>query len=297
MNPALCTDSIKQAITHCSSSIVPETIENSQTPISPSQTNEPSIPSESTTQPPVRQSLLNLSFISSFQVLGSLKQLDALLKNTFKNPSKSTGTAHNSDTESTHPNISLTIHDDKSIDLELTDSKRKLLDLFHPSTTKAPHLVQSQPSTCSFIRPNTLPQVKSQPTSQFDPLISPERNNQTLNITIKTPPEKSSSNDDTITASSSSTDLTEIKSMLMDLSKTLFLRMNIIETKIDEHRHQTMQINTLLTQTILPSLADLADIISQTPTIDTRVRTKLENIQRNIRTSQQQTETKDLMEI
>lgn len=291
-------DCIKQAITHSSSSILPETIECNHTPISPSQTSEITIPSESTTQPPVRSSSSNSVVYSLlFQALGSLKQLDALLKNTFKNPSKSTGTAQNSDTESTHPNISLTIHDDKSLDLEILDSKRKLLDLFHPSVTKSSPLVQSQPSTSSIIHPKSLPQVKSQPTSQFDPLISPERTNPTLDTTIKTPPEKSSSNDDTITASSSSTDLSEIKSMLMDLTKSLFIRMNIIENKIDEHRHQTMQINTLLTQTILPSLADLADIISQTPTLDSRVRTKLENIQRNIRPSHPTSETKDLMEI
>jgi hypothetical protein len=57
MNTALSTDCIKQAITHSSSSsssIVPETIETIHTPISPSQTNEISTPSESTTQPPVR---------------------------------------------------------------------------------------------------------------------------------------------------------------------------------------------------------------------------------------------------
>lgn len=236
--------------------------------------------------------------------MGSLKQLDALLKSTFKNPSKSNGTAHNSDTESTHPNISLTITDDtpsKSIDLELPDSKRTILDLFHTPNSKTPILVQSQPTISLTVLPKSLQQAKSQPTSQFDPFISPERTTTELDTTIKTPPEKSSSNDDTITAvSSSSNDLVEIKTMLMDLSKNLFVRMNTIEQKIDEHRQQTIQINTLLTQTILPSLADLADIISQTPIVDSRVRTKLENIQRTIRTGQQQTqqiETKDLMEI
>ena len=241
------------------------------------------------------------------QVLGSLKQLDALLKNTFKNPSKSTGTAHNSDTESTHPNIALTINDEnfsKPLELELPESKQIFLDVFHTPNSKSPILVQSQPNIPSTILPKSLPpQVKSQPTSQFDPFISPERVNAELDTFIKTPPEKSSSsNDDTITAlSASSTDLTEIKSMLMDLSKTLFIRMNILEQKIDEHHQQTMQINTLLTQTILPSIADLADIISQTPIVDSRIRTKLETIQRTIRISQQppppQVETKDLMEI
>ena len=38
--------------------------------------------------------------------MGSLKQLDQLLKNTFQNPSKTTGTAHNSDNETTNTNVS-----------------------------------------------------------------------------------------------------------------------------------------------------------------------------------------------
>jgi len=73
--------------------------------------------------------------------------------------------------------------------------------------------------------------------------------------------------------------------------------MNIIENKIDEHRNQTIQINNLLTKTVLPSLFDLVDIIHQTSNLDPCIRTKLENIQMNIRSSQQQTEMKDLMEI
>ena len=60
--------------------------------------------------------------------MGSLKQLDALLKNTFKNPSKSTGTAHNSDTESANPNVSLTINDENStkpLDLDAEENETK----------------------------------------------------------------------------------------------------------------------------------------------------------------------------
>jgi hypothetical protein len=228
-----------------------------------------------------------------------LKQLDALLKSTFKNPSKTNGTAYNSDSETTNPNISLTINDEnstKTIDIDSDEPKRKLLDLFNTSNPTVSSLVQSQPNTSSIILPKPIQQVKSQPTSHFDPFISPERNIQELDTSIKTPYDKSSSNDDTITALSSN-DLSEIKNMIMDLSKTLLNRMNLIENKIDEHQNQTIEINNLLTKTILPSLFDLADIIHQTPNIDSRVRNKLENIQTNIRASQHQTEMKDLMEI
>ncbi len=228
-----------------------------------------------------------------------MKQLDALLKSTFKNPSKTNGTAYNSDSETTNPNISLTINDEnstKTIDIDSDEPKRKLLDLFNTSNPTVSSLVQSQPNTSSIILPKPIQQVKSQPTSHFDPFISPERNIQELDTSIKTPYDKSSSNDDTITALSSN-DLSEIKNMIMDLSKTLLNRMNLIENKIDEHQNQTIEINNLLTKTILPSLFDLADIIHQTPNIDSRVRNKLENIQTNIRASQHQTEMKDLMEI
>ncbi len=233
--------------------------------------------------------------------MGSLKQLDALLKNTFKHSSKTTGTAYNSDTETTNPNISLTITDENSLkanEIESDETKRKLFDLFNTSNSTVPSIVQSQPNISSIILPKIIQQVKSQPTSQistnFDPFISPERNIQEF----KALHDKSLSNDDTIIASSSN-DLSEIKSMIMDLSKTLINRINIIENKIDEQRNQTIQINNLLTKTILPSLFDIADIIYQTPNIDSRIRTKLENIQMNIRSSQQQqqTEMKDLMEI
>lgn len=144
-----------------------------------------------------------------------------------------------------------------------------------------------------MILPKSIQQIKSQPTSQFsphfDPFISPEREIQEF---------KSLTNDDTIIASSSTTnDLSEIKLMIMDLSKTLINRMNIMETKIDQHKYQTMQIDNLLTNTVLPSLFDLADIIHQTPNLNSRVRTKLENIQQNIRSSQQPSEMKDLMDI
>jgi hypothetical protein len=233
--------------------------------------------------------------------MGSLKQLDALLTNTFKNASKSTGTAHNSDTESTNANVSLTINDEtstKPLDLDTEETKLKLIDLFNTPNTNVS--VQSQPNTSSLIIHKSNQQIKSQPTSQiptqFDPLISPERNPREFDQSLKTPNDKSLSNDDTITASSASVnDLSEIKTMIMELNRTFSNRMNAIENKIDEHRNQTTKINHLLTTTILPSLIDLADIIHQTPNLDSRVRTKLEYIQSTIQAGQQQTEMKDLM--
>jgi hypothetical protein len=226
-----------------------------------------------------------------------------MLKNTFKNSGKTTGTGHNSDTETTNTNVSLTITDENStklIEIESDETKQKLIDLFNTSNPNASLTVQSHPNISSIILPKPIPQVKSQPTSQiptdFDPFISSESNLQELDTLIKTPHDKSLSNDDTITASSSN-DFSEIKLMIMDLSKTLLNRMTMIENKIDEHRNQTIQINHLLTNTIFPSLLDLADIIHQTPNLDPRVRTNLENIQTNIRASQQQTEMKDLMDI
>ena len=196
---------------------------------------------------------------------GSLKQLDALLKNTFKSSGKSTGTAHNSDTEtggSVLPSIPITINDGKAISTDLFDQS-----------------------------------AKCQP-ADFDPLISPQRDGHLFDALLKTPYDKSvSSNDDTIVASSAN-DLSEIKSLILDLNRSLLKKMSTIEQKIDDHRNQTKQINHLLTNTILPSLTDLTDILQGTSThLDARIRTKLDNIRMNIRTSQEQTEMKDLMEI
>jgi hypothetical protein len=168
------------------------------------------------------------------------------------------------------------------------------------SSSTLSSIFHSQPNTSSIVLSIPIQQAKSQPTSQFpthsDPFILPNRNICELESLFKSPNDKSSSNDDTIVASSSN-DFSEVKLMITDLSRTLLNRMNIIENKIDEHRNQTIQINHLLTTTVLPSLIDLADIIQQTPNLDSRIRTKLENIQTNIRSTQQQTEMKDLMEI
>ena len=151
------------------------------------------------------------------------------------------------------PTISLTINDDtssKPLDLESDDTTRKLIDLFDTPNPSGSLSVQSQPNIASIILPKAIQQVKSQPTSQisahFDPFISPERNLQELDTTMKILHERSLSNDDTITASSTSNDFSEIKMMLVDLSKNFFNRMNILEHKIDEHRTQTIQMNHLL---------------------------------------------------
>ena len=193
------------------------------------------------------------------------------------------------------PSIALTINGETSTKSFDFDSDKLI--------TSNRTSVQSQPSTSSIIVQQSIPQVKSQPTTSqfsadFDPLLSPARTPAELDQSVKSLYDKSLSNDDTITVSSTSNnDLFELKMMLMDLNKTFHHRMNVIESKIDEHRNQTSKINNLLTKTILPSLVDLADIIDQTPNLDSRVKTKLQTIQTSLRTCQQQTEIKDLMEI
>jgi len=308
-NPS-ATETIKSVPPSSSSTI--ESMENSHLPLS--HTNETISSSILSDTPSTTQT----------QIPGSLKHLDALLTSTFKTSGKTNGTAYNSDTESTSntlPPVSLVINDEllsKPMDIDpLTndlitgsdETQVKLLDLFtHPSPT-APLILHSQPSTStSHIITPSLSQTKSQPASRtmssdFDPLISPEQSIDSLETLLKTPCEKSSSNDDTIIAASSN-ELSEIKSMLMDLSRTLLTRMTIIEQKIDEHRQETQRIDHLLTQTVLPSLIDITDIIQETSVtnIDPRVRTKLESIRTNIRSTQvqqqqQQMEMKDLMEI
>lgn len=176
------------------------------------------------------------------------------------------------------------------------ESKRPLVELFrHLSISESTAASHSQPSTTSIVVPSSIQRNKSQPTtsrhpSQFDPFVSPERNAETA--------EKSLSNDDTIVAAPAQ-DLSEIKSMIAELSRALLSKMTVIEKKIDEHRQQTQQINQVLNETILPSLIDLSDIIDETSTnLDSRIRTKLESIRTDIRSTQhQRAEIKDLMEI
>ena len=134
----------------------------------------------------------------------------------------------------------------------------------------------------------------------FDPLVSPEQPMDPIEALLKTRRDKSSSNDDTVIAASSN-ELSDIRSMLMDLSRNLLTRMTIIEQKIDEHRQLIQRIDHLLTQTVLSSLINSTDIIHETSSTNTdpRIWTKLESIRTNLRSTQvqQQMEMKDLMEI
>jgi hypothetical protein len=219
--------------------------------------------------------------------------------NTFKKQGKSTGTAHSSDGEAANINtIPISTNDDKteleinSNDSSLTidDRKRNVIDIFNNSN------VSPQQTT-------RLSQQLNEST-YFDPFISTENNNlEELETLLKSTSQKPVTNNETITASSqistANDELSDLKSLIMDFSQTLLNKMNIIETKIDDHCNQTRKINHMLTNTILPSLMDLTDIIQETSpsNLDVRVRTKLENIQTRIRTTQQQTEMKDLMDI
>ncbi|CAF1078874.1 unnamed protein product [Adineta ricciae] len=295
-------DSIKSIVTPSTTSTPPttETTENNHISISPSTTPltlphtseavQPSIPSD--TQP---------------QVSGSLQQLEVLLMNTFKKPNKATGTAHSSDGEAATTNtqpinsVSTLTNEDKnevetmSIDsssLLAEDKKRPINDVSNTSTQSSQQTIK-------------LSQQLSEST-HFDPLISTDSGNlQELETLLKSTFQKAPPNDEMLTispqVSTSTDDLTELKSLIMDMSRNLLTKMNIIETKIDEHCTQTRKINHTITSTILPSLMDLTDIIqetSATSNLDVRVKSKLENIQTRIRsTQQQQNDMKDLMDI
>ncbi|UJR16001.1 hypothetical protein I4U23_002918 [Adineta vaga] len=307
INTTLASDSLKQLIPPPSSTspatatiststtAVPiETIENSHIPISPPHTLDAiqsSLPSDASlpNQPPM---------------LDSLKHLDALLKNALKNPNKSNGATQSSDTETASTNISLSTNNETSVklsEIESDEAKLNLIDQHNISKSIGSSIFHSQPNTSSIILPVPIQQIKSQPISYIsthsEVLISPDRNIDELETLLKSPQNRSLSNDDTIIGSSN--DISDIKLMITDLSRTLLNRMNIIESKIDEHRNQTNQINHLLTTTVLPSLFDLTDIIDENPNLDSRIRTKLEYIRATIRSTQQQqpSETKDLMEI
>ena len=218
--------------------------------------------------------------------------------NTFKKQGK-TGTAHSSDGEAanaTTPSMSSVLvmnNDDKNDgenqlnDSSLTiDEKQRLNNLMsspQQSVQMTPQLSES---------------------THFDPLISNDNGNlQELETLLKSTFQKSiSNNESSPQISSTNDDVSDLKLMLMNLSHSLLTKMNTIENKIDEHCTQTRKINQMLTNTILPSIVDITDIIqetSSTTNLDPRVRTKLENIQTRIRLTQhqQQTEMKDLMDI
>ncbi|CAF3565709.1 unnamed protein product [Adineta steineri] len=286
----------------------PETTENNHMSISPSatplslpQTGEsapPLLPSD--TQPPVS---------------GSLQQLEVLLMNTFKKQNKTAGTAHSSDGEAantTTPSVSSVpvINNDEKNETETipTESTSLLVDEKKRNITDTLNNSNQSPQQTQ----NISQQLNESTT--FDPLISDDNGNlQELETLFKSTCQKIPASDDTITISpqisSTNDDISDLKSMIMNMSKTLLNKMNIIETKIDEQCSQTRKINHVVTNTILPSLLDLTDIIQETSVssnLNSHMKSKLENIQTRIRTTQQQqqyhpqqqqNEMKDLMDI
>lgn len=221
--------------------------------------------------------------------------------NTFKKPNKTTGTAHSSDGEAANtnaPSISSVLvmnNDDKNEIETMSNDSSLLID----EKQRMNHLISSSHQTIQIT-----PQLSE--STHFDPLISNDNENlQELETLLKSTFQKSITNEEPITIStqilSTNDEISDLKSIIMDLNKNLLNKMNIIETKIDDHCFQTRKINHMLTNTILPSLVDLTDIIQETSSfnLDSRVKTKLENIQTRIRITQQeqQTEMKDLMDI
>jgi hypothetical protein len=212
--------------------------------------------------------------------------------NTFKKPNKTAGTAHSSDGEAANTNT-------PSIPLINTEEKNENETILTDSSLIIDEKKQSNHSNFSPQSTTKLAEQLSE-SANFDPLISTDHENlQDLETLFKSTFQKPLSNDDSIAISSTNDDISDLKSMIMDFSKNLLNKMNIIETKIDDHCSQTRKINHMLTNTILPSIIDLTDIIQETSSsnLDSRVRTKLENIQTRIRLTQQQTEMKDLMDI
>lgn len=227
--------------------------------------------------------------------------------NTFKKPTKTTGTAHSSDGETANTSIpvassnSMPNNDDKNeIDLTLNDSpvpiddkNLKIIDIFNNTNPLPQH---------TTIIPSTLNE-----SAHFDPLITTDNGNlQELESLLKSTFQKTSINNDATPLSTqvstiSNDDISDLKSVIVNLSQTLMSKMNTIESKIDDHCSQTKKINHILTNTILPSLLDLSDIIQETAStnLDINTKNKLENIQTRIRTTQQQqqNEMKNLMDI
>ena len=212
--------------------------------------------------------------------------------NTFKKQNKTTGTAHSSDNETANTNTSSI----PPVPVQNTEGKTETDSLSNEDEKKHPQQTTVQ----------LAPQLTE--STHFDRIVSTESGNlQELETLLKSTFQKTTSNEESHhvspqISSASNDELSELKSMFMDFSKTLITKMNVIESKIDDHCLQTRKINHMLTDTILPSLIDITEIIQETsPTsnVDPRVRTKLEHIQTRIRTTQeeQQTEMKNLMDI
>ncbi|CAF4998398.1 unnamed protein product, partial [Rotaria socialis] len=215
--------------------------------------------------------------------------LDALLTSTFKNSSKTVGTTQNSDSEMGNTNVSLPTNYDiatRAMEIE-SDLTNKSNEKQQSSSPLVPSVVQLEPDEASIIISQLVQQAQAQPAIHFDGITLVNRNNSESDSLFKPIDDRSLSVDDSITAVSSN-DLSDVKLMIGDLSKIFINRMNTIENKIDEQRNQTLQINNLLTRTVLPSFMDLAAIIHETPNLDSHVRSKLNVIQMNIRIAQKQ---------
>ena len=225
--------------------------------------------------------------------------------NTFKKPNKASGTAHSSDGEAANTNtpslssVPLVNNNDDRNEMEPTTTTTIDSSLIPDEKQRANYPIPS--SQQSIQKPSQLSE-----STHFDPLISTDNENlQELETLLQSTPQKYLPPNESRTISPSATstndEISDLKSMIMNLSQTLLNKMHIIETKIDDHCSQTRKINQMLTNTILPSLGDITDIIQETSSsnLDARVRTKLENIQVRIRTTlqHQQTEMKDLMDI
>ena len=211
--------------------------------------------------------------------------------NTFKKQGKTSGTGHSSDGEAANPSVSLTT----SVPLAVNEDK---------NDTDSTPVEPASNFDASSNNDNNSITIALNDSTHFDPLLSSDHGHlQELETLFKSTYSKPSTSEDTnvfsAQISASNDDISDLKSMIADLGKTLLAKMNTIESKIDNHCDQTRKIHDILTKSVLPSLLDLTDIIQETTEskVDERVRTKLEHIQTRIRTTQQPNEMKDLMDI
>lgn len=247
---------------------------------------------------------ISSSSVDFVQVSGSLEQLEVLLKNTFKKQNRTAGTAHSSDGEAANPATSSIppLNNEEKLEFEAipADPNPSMIDVFPvvpPSSTNSLSTSKATP-------------VLSE-SAHFDPLVSRDTGSlRDLETLLQSTFQKAPSVVEEPARVSpqppltSHDELADLKSMIVGLSRTLLTKMNVIESKIDEHCQQTRKINQMLTDTVLPAILDITDIIHETSPqpLDERVRTKLETIQHRVRSSQQMpflptTETKDLMDL
>lgn len=224
--------------------------------------------------------------------------------NTFKKPSKAAGTAHSSDGEAAATTTN-SVQSMPSVPTLIDDERADNESIAVDSSSSVTADERRRPGTSDVA---TKPASQLSESTHFDPLISGESGNlQELETLLKSTFQKPPSSDETISfspqVSTSTDDLSDLKSMLMDMSRSLLTKMSVIENKIDEHCTQTRKINQVINQTILPSLMDLTDIIQETSppgALDSRAQSKLATIQTRIRSTQQHShpnEMKNLMDI